>query len=243
MLGRKMLLVVAVVFGATGCLSSLKQRLQKGERSALEVQLPEGAARGTVLARGDEPAAGKTQARLKSELQSSNQRWRELVGRVQVLEQKLRQLQESQQATDLQGIKDKLELFEKALLDLDTKLEGLKSGNKASGTSARLKKKSGTKRVAKAVPQKKGGLRLGPYARGERAFKQQKWAEAIEAYEQYKLQHPQGRMLDKVTYRLGVSFEKIGFIDQAKKSYEEVILKYPRSRWEKKAEYQLSLNN
>lgn len=79
----------------------------------------------------------------------------------------------------------------------------------------------------------------GPYALAEDSFEKKNWKEAILDYEKYRKSNPKGKQFAMATYKIGVSFQELGLIDEAKAFYEEVIQKFPKSSEAGKAQTRL----
>jgi TolA-binding protein len=69
-----------------------------------------------------------------------------------------------------------------------------------------------------------------PFELGESRFEQKSWREAIFAYEDYRKSYPKGKNFGAATYKIGVSFQELGMLDDAKPFYDEVISKFPKSK-------------
>lgn len=79
----------------------------------------------------------------------------------------------------------------------------------------------------------------GSYALAEEKFEQKNWKEAILDYEKYRKANPKGKQFAMATYKIGVSFQELGLIDEAKAFYEEVVSKFPKSKEADKASTRL----
>ncbi|MEK7357673.1 MAG: tetratricopeptide repeat protein [Bdellovibrionota bacterium] len=66
-------------------------------------------------------------------------------------------------------------------------------------------------------------------------FEKKNWKEAILDYEKYRKAYPKGKDFSAATYKIGVSFQELGMIDEAKAFYEEVLAKFPKSKDAKSA--------
>ncbi len=69
-----------------------------------------------------------------------------------------------------------------------------------------------------------------PFERGEAKFEAKAWRDAIFAYEEYRKANPKGKSFTAATYKIGVSFQELGMMDDAKLFYEEAIAKSPKSK-------------
>ena len=69
-----------------------------------------------------------------------------------------------------------------------------------------------------------------PFDLGDSRFEQKAWREAIFAYEDYRKSYPKGKNFGAATYKIGVCFQELGMLDDAKPFYDEVISKFPQSK-------------
>ena len=201
--------------------------------------------------RNNRRAAGPGPARVVSEEDVlpnvDNRHWRQLLGRVERLEQQLRTLQAENNNSN--GDVEKMQALQEAVLQLEQRLQKLETLDpslqdtekqateeaddiKLEDVEARAPKPRTTRRVKKQ--------KLGNFAGAQRAFSQRHWREAIQGYEKYRNLNPKGKQYALATYRMGVSFEKLGLKKEAKMFFQEIINKYPQSRWSNKVKFHLS---
>ena len=149
-----------------------------------------------------------------------NRDFRELYGKIEVIEKKVSDLDEKPApvagetiSPDQQGKISKLEkrvaTLEEALLSLDKKLNGMSGGDK----SAKVKKKP-----------------KGPFGWGELYFQKGDYAKAITSYDEYRKKYPRGKRYAQATLKMGLSFQKMRMNQDAKAFYKEVIQRYPKTR-------------
>jgi TolA-binding protein len=69
-----------------------------------------------------------------------------------------------------------------------------------------------------------------PFGTAESKFESKNYKEAILDYQAYRRQNPSGKHFSTATYKIGVSFQEMGMIDEARAFYDEVIAKFPKSK-------------
>jgi TolA-binding protein len=67
------------------------------------------------------------------------------------------------------------------------------------------------------------------FDQAEKLFKEKKWQQAILKYQEYRDRHPKGRNFAEATYKIGVCFQEIGMMKEARTFYEEVITRFPNT--------------
>jgi TolA-binding protein len=135
-----------------------------------------------------------------------NKDFRELNGRIEILENQLRQGGGDEKTRTLENkitqLEQKISLLEATVTDLN---------NKA--------------RKEAAAPAKKDEL-----AEASELFENKKWEDAILAFEEYRKNNPKGKSYAEATYKIGVAFQSLGMKDDAKAFYKEVAEKFPNSK-------------
>lgn len=153
---------------------------------------------------------------------------RSLNGRIEVLENRMQQVQaqaSSQQGMDAargaelerrvtllqEEIKRLTELLDATVLEVGA----LKAGAKA------------------AVPEPTG--KKGAFDIAEELFTKKEWRKAILAFQKFRDENPKSKRFPRATLRIGQAFQELGMKDDAKTFFEEVIAKYPSSDEAKQA--------
>jgi len=80
---------------------------------------------------------------------------------------------------------------------------------------------------------------FGPYSEAEKFYSKGEYEKAIEKYQAYIDENPDGNLAVISQYYIAKSHASLGHMDQAKTLYEEIIQKYPDLVWAKFAETQL----
>lgn len=168
------------------------------------------------------PASEVTQAqRAQNDIRFSeiNRDFRELYGKIEVIEQKLSDMKQVPQANATEGklgdkdqvkaLEKRISTLEEALLAIDKKLSEM-SKNKTSAISTQKPK--------------------GPFGYGEMYYAQGKYEDAITSYDKYRKKFPRGRRYAQATLKMGLSFQKLKMNQDAKAFYKEVIQRYPKTR-------------
>lgn len=70
----------------------------------------------------------------------------------------------------------------------------------------------------------------GPFALAEEKFEAKNYKEAILDYERYRKANPTGKQFATATYKIGLAFQELGLVDEAKAFYQEVVSKFPKSK-------------
>ncbi len=73
----------------------------------------------------------------------------------------------------------------------------------------------------------------------ESNFEKKAWKEAILDYEKFRKAYPRAKEFPAATYKIGVSFQELGMVDEARAFYEEVIAKFPKGKDAKSAQARL----
>lgn len=179
----------------------------------------------------------KGKADLEVQLQESQSEVRNLVGRIEVLENQL-QTQESEEKSKAEA--NQLEQEEKKKefsLLIETTSELQQQVKKMSAEISKLEEEVKVlkkKALTKKSPPKRAKKR-GNYTQAEYDYSRKNWREAALNYQKYRELNPKGRQYARATYRMGVCFENLKLKDDAKVFYEEVISKYPKSSYAKNA--------
>ena len=121
----------------------------------------------------------------------------------------------------LSSIKERLDFLERNMLsqsDLDSAIEPLR------GELSDIKK-SQTKTEEKKPVEKKTILE-----QAEEHFKNEKWKQAIFAYEEFRKKEPQSDKFAEATLNIGLSFQKLELKEEAKVFFQEVIDQFPSSK-------------
>lgn len=80
---------------------------------------------------------------------------------------------------------------------------------------------------------------FGYYSQAEKYYSEGKFEKAIDAYEDYLKQEPQGNMAIISHYYIAKSQAAMGKTGEAEKGFNEIIKKYPSSNWAKFSKDQL----
>jgi outer membrane protein assembly factor BamD (BamD/ComL family) len=80
---------------------------------------------------------------------------------------------------------------------------------------------------------------FGPYSEAEQFYNKGEYEKAIEKYQAYIQENPEGNLAVISQYYIAKSQSALGRNDEAKNNYNEIIQKYPNLVWAKFAETQL----
>lgn len=211
----KTLILLASVLIFTGCIETRRDM----ERSELQQEL-------------QKKLTNLQQSRASNEAQMEelNSQFREVFGRLEVMEKKVEDKVEQEATTEVdeqlqvKELAKNFALYREALDIMEKKIEDLES--KVDQLSAQKGKSSSKKK--------------GNYSLAEEAFQAKNWKSAIVNYQKYRDRNPKGRRYGLVTYKMGVCFQELGMKSEAKSFFEEVVEKFPKSSEAKKAKYRLS---
>ncbi len=93
----------------------------------------------------------------------------------------------------------------------------------------------------KQVPSSKTEKKMkGNFAQAEIDFEKKNWKDAILGYQNYRDLNPGGKNYSKATYMIGVCFQELNMMSEAKAFYQEVLDKFSKSSWASKAKYRLN---
>jgi TolA-binding protein len=171
----------------------------------------------------------QTTADVSSKFNEIDEDLRKTSGRIEALDARMTQIKDraekndfaleakfKEQETKFQAFREELQRMQADLLDTKASNAALQaaiqSGGAASGSG-------GGKNSDK-----------NPFELGENRFEQKSWREAIFAYEDYRKSYPKGKSFGAATYKIGVCFQELGMLDDAKPFYDEVISKFPKSK-------------
>lgn len=141
-----------------------------------------------------------------------NKDFRELNGRVEVVENQLNLIKEGEQVKALEAkivqLETKISLLEATVTDLNSK----------------------SKAVVAAPVVKESKSQVGTLGEASHHFDNKKWEDAILAYEEYRKTNPKGKSYPDATYKIGLCFQNLGMKDDARAFFKEVVEKYPQSK-------------
>ncbi|MBX3018370.1 MAG: tetratricopeptide repeat protein [Bdellovibrionaceae bacterium] len=153
---------------------------------------------------------------------------RSLNGRIEVLENRMQQVQaqaSSQQGMDAARgaeLERRVTLLQDEIKRLSDLLDAtvMEVGALKAGATA-------------AVPEATG--KKGAYEIAEELFGKKEWRKAVLAFQKFRDENPKSKRFPKATLRIGQAFQELGMKDDAKTFLEEVISKYPSSDEAKQA--------
>jgi TolA-binding protein len=178
------------------------------------------------------------QQRVNSEIkyQEVEQQNRELLGRIETLENSVNVLNADksghrmEQQLDKKAMDEKLKIYEEAITKLETQYLALAQKTEALQLAVNSAAAAGSKNAAKPT-----GPEKSTFDGAEEDFSKKRWKEAIVSYEKYRSANPNGKRYAEATYKIGASFHELGMKTEAKAFYTEVVEKFPKSDWAKKS--------
>lgn len=225
----------AILMFQLGCLSQLKTRADvdaQGSRPGVPTQKPQ-------QAPVADSVVTETSSTPKYKLEERDEQLRALYGRVEeaenradVMNQEMSKLDESRRL-EKEQYETKIKIYEEAVKKLESEIAALKT--------APVEEEKATEKVTEKTSKKNGADARSreDFYRGEDAFKQKKWKDAIVHYQKYREDYPKGKLYPDATYKIGICFTELGLKDESKAFFEEVKSKFPKSSLAKKASEKL----
>ena len=156
--------------------------------------------------------------------QEVNENLRHINGQFEVIQKNIKDLQDQQQAFQQQLVEVE-QKNQKNLRLLEQELESLR--RKSSSPSKKRKKASQTGN------NKKAGIL---YRKADQYFKNKRWKQAIMNFASFREASPTKNIsFAYASYKMAVSFDKLGMKEDAKTHFEELIRHFPRSKLAEKA--------
>jgi TolA-binding protein len=151
-----------------------------------------------------------------------NKDFRELNGRIEVVENQVNQLRDSEKVKALEmkvaQLESKIGLLETTVTDLNNKSQKQIAAAGIHG--------SDVKEIGKDI----GKVEPIALQEANKLYDKRKWDEAILAFEEYRKGNPQGKMYADATFKIGICFQNMGMKDDAKAFFKEVVDKFPKSK-------------
>lgn len=148
---------------------------------------------------------------------------RSLSGRIDVLENRMSQVQaQAQDPAKNQEQERRLLLLQEEIKRLSSLLDStiLEVGALKAGAEAKIPEPTG----------KKGSFEIA-----EELFDKKEWRKAVLAFQRFRDENGKSKRFPTATLRIGQCFQELGMKDDAKTFFEEVIAKYPKSNEAKQA--------
>ena len=124
--------------------------------------------------------------------------------------------------------KDRMDQTEQGLLALIQALQ-----LQVAALSSKIERKKESK------PEKKQSENF--FEKAEELFKEKQWKEAIVYYEKYRENNKNGDHYKKSTFQIGICFQNLGLLKEAKVFFREIVTSFPNSVEAKEAKKQLSI--
>jgi len=207
----KQLIAVLFLLGLAGCITTRAQLKQEQELNKLQV----------------------SKADSEAKFQDVEGQFRDLTGRIEVVEKKFDDTQKAMAKEDedkkinQEMLDNKFKVIEEALLKIQNEL------NSMQADIDNLKKAQHKPKVSKSKKHK------GNYSQAEADFSKKRWKQAIVGYQKYRELNPKGHKYADSTYKIGVCFSELKMNTEAKPFFVEVVQKFPKSKTAKKAQYRL----
>ncbi len=170
----------------------------------------------------------QTTADVSSKFNEVDEDLRKTNGRIESLDARMTQIKDRAEKNDFaleSKFKEqdtKFQAFREELQKMQAELVEVKASNAAlqAAMQAGASTNSGSGKSSEKTP----------FDLGDSRFEQKAWREAIFAYEDYRKSYPKGKNFGAATYKIGVCFQELGMLDDAKPFYDEVISKFPKSK-------------
>lgn len=183
-------------------------------------------------------------ADVNSRFSDVNEEIRDLRGRVEIVENKLRsgnsEADKARQAMteQTQDSNRRLALLQETITRMDTQMQA-QSADIAALKAEVLSLRAAAAGAAAAAASGGGGEKKDSWSNANDHFENKNWKKAILGYQEYREKNPKGKHVAEATYRMGVCFQELGLKDEAKTFYDEVVAKYGSSPEAKKAKTRL----
>jgi TolA-binding protein len=202
--------------GLTGCLETRSGVKELEEKQVLRKQV-------TTLQQSTADVTTRF-SEIEEDLRKTN-------GRSEQLDARMTQIKDRAEKNDfaleakLKEHEAKLAAFREELQKMQTELNDVRASNQALQAAIQAGAASGSSGGGSA-----SGGGGSAFDRGEAKFDAKSWKDAIFAYEEYRKASPKGKHFAAATYKIGVCFQELGMVDDAKPFYEEVISKAGKSK-------------
>lgn len=212
--------VLATSFFLTGCLKTRNEVRENEKTHVMQQQVV---------------TLQKTNADVTSRFSDLEEQMREINGRVDVVENRIGKndsgvenaLKSSSQQQ--QELNSKVNLLQEALTKMEADLHSLAAEVQA------LKTDRTAVQAEHSVKQSKKDA----YDLGKDFFEKKDWKQAILNFQKYRDEHPKSKNFGDATYKIGVSFQELGMVEEARTFYDEIINKFPKTEEARKAKIRL----
>jgi TolA-binding protein len=207
-------LTMSVALMTTGCLQTRSNLKEQEEKQVLRKQVVN---------------LQQSTADVSSKFNEVDEDLRKTNGRIEALDARMTQIKDraekndfsleskfKEQDTKFQAFREELQKMQAELLEVKASNAALQAAFQAGGAPS----SSGSSKNSDK----------NPFELGDTRFEQKAWREAIFAYEDYRKSYPKGKNFGAATYKIGVCFQELGMLDDAKPFYDEVISKFPKSK-------------
>ena len=207
--------LILVAIAASGCLQTRSSVKEIEEKQVLRKQV-------TNLQ--------QTTAEVNAKFNEIDEDLRKLFGRIEQVDVRMSGLKEGAEKGSLalesrvKELESSVSLIREELTRVTKDLNKELIETRAIAQSALQLVQSGTGAVGSTVDKK------DPFRYAEAKFESKSYRDAIFAYEEYRKAFPKGKNVTQATYKIGVSFQELGLVEDAKLFYEEVIAKSPKSK-------------
>lgn len=213
-------LLLPLAFALTGCLVTRSELNEQEEQKQVQSQITE---------------IRQAKAEQEFKAQSYENEMRNMLGRIEILEKRVGEKQQSEtagqaeSAKQLKDLVDQMKIFEESLNSMNQRLEKLEKATKAETEEAK------TSAASVTTDKKKSS-----WDKAEDLFNKKDWKNAALGFQQYVDLNPKGTNMPMALYKIGVCFQELKMKDEAKSFFEEAISKFPNSSAARKAKYRMN---
>jgi TolA-binding protein len=199
-------LALGLTGSLTGCLQTRTAAKEQEEKQVLRKQVAN---------------LAQTTADVNTRFQEVQDDIRGLNGRVESVENRFGRVDQRFEKSDA--------AVDARLKDMESKLGAYREEIEALKSQVATMHEEAARRSAQAAEAEANAAK-SPYDSAEENFEKKNWREAILDYEKYRRANPKGKNFATATFKIGVAFQEMGLIDDARAFYEEVVQKFPKSK-------------
>ena len=186
----------------------------------------------------------KERAEFENRLVEVSDETRTTLGRLEILERRIAdsELQDKsakeQKSEEFKKQNEKMDLLVESVSKLEEKLVKLNQEfTECRAEQARLS--AAVQNAKEREKEKEKDPKKDHYKDADLDFEKGQWKEAALGYQYYREKNPKGKFYARATYQMGLCFEKLKLMDEAKSFFEEITVRFPKSKYFELAQVKL----